>query len=182
MNTAKHRDPLLIAAKGIVWFFTIILSLVTVVILAGIPAAVIFQDQLMAEILKEGVTAGKEVIGAILLLLAGMAALLALAVYFLVLLRRIIDSVGQGDPFAPENGERLSRMGWIALVTQFVTIPVGGMALWLEEVIGDADSSIHVDGDFGLSVEGILLTLILFILARVFRHGTALRDDLEGTV
>ncbi len=26
------------------------------------------------------------------------------------------------------------------------------------------------------------LALLLFILARVFRHGAAMRDDLEGTV
>lgn len=182
METATRRDPLLMAAKGIVWFFTILLALVTVAILIGIPAVVVFQDNLMAELADEGLTVGKEVIGAILLLMAGMAALLALAVYFLVLLRRIIDSVGQGDPFAPENGDRLSRMGWIALATQFLTLPIGGIALWLEEEIGDASDKVNIDGDFGLSVEGVLLTLVLFILARVFRHGTAMRDDLEGTV
>ena len=27
-----------------------------------------------------------------------------------------------------------------------------------------------------------LLVVILFILARVFRHGAAMREDLEGTV
>lgn len=182
METATRRDPLLMAAKGIAWFFTILLALVTVAILIGMPAVVVFQDNLMAELAGEGLTVGKEAIGAILLLMAGMAALLALAVYFLVLLRRIIDSVGQGDPFAPENGDRLSRMGWIALATQFLTLPVAGIALWLEEQIGDASDKVNIDGDFGLSVEGILLTLILFILARVFRHGTAMRDDLEGTV
>ena len=36
--------------------------------------------------------------------------------------------------------------------------------------------------DAGLDIEGILLALILFILARVFRHGARMRDDLEGTV
>ena len=32
--------------------------------------------------------------------------------------------------------------------------------------------------DFG----GLILILTLFILARVFRHGAAMREDLEGTV
>lgn len=34
--------------------------------------------------------------------------------------------------------------------------------------------------DFSLS--SLFLSLTLFILARVFRHGAAMRDDLEGTV
>lgn len=182
MNAIKSRDPLLAAAKGLVWFFTILIGAVTLAVLIAIPAAIIFQGQIMAEIAKEGVSAGSEVIGAILLLLVCIAALLALAVYFLVLLRRIIDSVGEGDPFIPENGKRLARMGWITVASQLVIIPLGAMALWLEGVIGDSDSNIDVSSDFGLSFEGILLALILFILARVFRHGTAMRDDLEGTV
>ncbi|UUX98999.1 hypothetical protein [Sphingomonas sp. J315] len=33
-----------------------------------------------------------------------------------------------------------------------------------------------------MSFDSLVLALVLFILARVFRHGTALRDDLEGTV
>ena len=32
------------------------------------------------------------------------------------------------------------------------------------------------------SLSGILMVLVLFILARVFRHGAAMREDLEGTV
>ena len=36
--------------------------------------------------------------------------------------------------------------------------------------------------DAGLDVSGILLVVILFILARVFRHGTTMREELEGTV
>ena len=36
--------------------------------------------------------------------------------------------------------------------------------------------------DFGITLDGILLAVILFILARVFRQGAAMREDLEGTV
>jgi hypothetical protein len=31
-------------------------------------------------------------------------------------------------------------------------------------------------------LSGLLLVLVLFILARVFRVGAAMRDDLEGTI
>jgi len=38
----------------------------------------------------------------------------------------------------------------------------------------------NIDG--GLDGGSILLILILFILARVFREGARMRDELEGTV
>jgi hypothetical protein len=38
------------------------------------------------------------------------------------------------------------------------------------------------DVDFGLSFGGVLLALVLFILARVFRKGAEMRAELEGTV
>jgi hypothetical protein len=34
----------------------------------------------------------------------------------------------------------------------------------------------------GISFGGFLLALVLFILARVFRKGTEMREELEGTV
>ena len=36
--------------------------------------------------------------------------------------------------------------------------------------------------DFGFSGGGLLLMLVLFILARVFRRGAEMREELEGTV
>ena len=36
--------------------------------------------------------------------------------------------------------------------------------------------------DVGVSLGGVLLALILFVLARVFSQGAAMRDELEGTV
>ena len=39
-----------------------------------------------------------------------------------------------------------------------------------------------LDLDWSFSVTGWLAVLLLFVLARVFDHGTRMRDDLEGTV
>jgi len=36
--------------------------------------------------------------------------------------------------------------------------------------------------DTHMSLTGLLVGLVLLILARVFRHGAAMREDLEGTV
>ncbi len=67
-------------------------------------------------------------------------------------------------------------MGWLVIGMQAITLPVGLLARPIENLSG----SIHVNS--GVSLTAVSLALLLFILARVFRHGTALRDDLEGTV
>ena len=183
--TAK-RDPLLTAARLMLAAFIAVLGLVAAAIVLAIPVVLAFQGQVLAEIAAKGVKVGPEIIGAILIVLAGVAALLALGVYFFLLLRRIVLSVGVGDPFIPENAERLSRMGWLILAGQIASIPVGAMVLWIASLIEDtpAASHVHADvhSDFGFSFSGLLLMLVLFILARVFRCGTEMREELEGTV
>ena len=181
--TAK-RDPLLTAARLLLVALIGVLGVAGAAIVLAIPLVIGFQGRVIAEAATQGIKAGPELIGAILIVLAGVAALLALAVYFLVLLRRIVLSVGEGDPFIPQNAERLSRMGWAALIGQLASIPAGAMVLWIASLVGDRPG--HVDGDLhsdlGISVSGILLALVLFILARVFRRGAEMRDELEGTV
>ena len=54
------------------------------------------------------------------------------------------------------------------------------LATWIKAVSGEAANDIDVD--VGLDGGGILLILVLFILARVFRQGSAMREELEGTV
>jgi hypothetical protein len=92
------------------------------------------------------------------------------------LLRRLVDSVGEGDPFVPENARRLASMAWITLTVQGLSIGVATLIGWVEFATGP------LHGQFGFSLGGILLTLVLFILARVFRRGAAMREELEGTV
>jgi len=97
------------------------------------------------------------------------------------LLKRIVDTVGEGDPFVPENARRLTQMAWLSLGVQLAALPIGAIGLWIEEVTeGKGGADITVDS--GLSGNGLLLMLILFILARVFRQGAAMRAELEGTV
>lgn len=183
--TAK-RDPLLTAARLMLAAFIAALGAAAAAIVLAIPVTIVFQNYALAEIAREGVKVGPEIIGAILIVLAGIAALLALGVYFFVLLRRIVLSVGEGDPFIPENAERLSRMGWLILAGQIASIPVGAMVLWIAGLIEDSPAASHVradfHSDFGFSFSSLLLMLVLFILARVFRRGAEMREELEGTV
>ncbi len=178
----RHRDPLLAIAKAIIWFFTGVFAFAAAAVFIAAPTVLVMQDRVLSEMRSNGMTVDGGTIGAILLLLVGVAALLGLMVWFLVILRRIVDSVRDGDPFAPINAARLARMGWIALGGQLAAIPVGAMAMYLDSTIGDSRDKMHINADFGFDGGGILLVLILFILARVFRHGAAMREDLEGTV
>ncbi len=105
----------------------------------------------------------------------GLAAIVLIE-RFLSLLKQVIDSLPQGDPFVPENATRLERMGWLALAMQGLGLLAGIASTQL----GTMRDKMEIDVDF--SLEGIFLALLLFILARVFRKGTEMRDDLEGTV
>lgn len=177
----RPKDPLLLTAKIVLGFFIVLFGFVIAAIAIGIPAMLLNQGRILAAVAEEGVKVGPELFGALGLLLLCVAGFLALAIWFLVLLRRIVNTVGHGDPFVPENADRLSRMGWIVVGTQVLSIPAGAMILWLAEVFKEVDDA-HVDGEVGINGGAIVLILVLFILARVFRHGAAMRDDLEGTV
>lgn len=173
----RPKDPLLAAASGIALLGQGLSVVVAGATLIAAPALFFLRDQVLTALSSEAGHAmpGSTVV-AIALVLLLVAAMAACAFVFLRHLRRIIDSVGHGDPFAPLNARRLAAMAWLTLAIEGLSIPVGGIGQWLAATIKDATS------DFGISVGGVLLALILFILARVFREGARMRDDLEGTV
>ena len=104
--------------------------------------------------------------------------LLALAFKFALILLQIIDSVEAGDPFISPNADRLRSMGWLAVACQAILLAIISMALWF----GGHKERLVAEDAANMLVSGLVLTLVLFILARVFRLGTEMRDDLEGTV
>jgi hypothetical protein len=175
----RSDDPLLLSAKLIVGFAIGIMIFAMVMIGVGVLAlATVQRAELASEFAKVG--ASKNMIWLVALALAMAFGFLLLAVRFMTELFGIVDSVGTGDPFAPENGDRLSRMGWLALAVQGIALAIKGVVKAIEPYAAKAGEKI--DFDFDLDLAGVLLVLILFILARVFRHGAAMRADLEGTV
>lgn len=178
----KPNDLLLLAAKILTIFIQIILGLAAIAITIALPLMLIFQGEINAQIASEYSDAVGSfpaiTMAALLVIIVGM---MALAFLFFGKLRAIVGTVGEGDPFAPENAKRLSLMGWLMLGCQVLLIPLGGFALMLAKW---AEPMEHTDItiDAGFDIEGILLVIVLFILARVFKHGAAMREDLEGTV
>ena len=175
MSTRKS-DPLLVIAKIIVWFIIGVLAFAGFFVALGIPALAIFNGKVAAELAANN--APESLVWLIAGLLVAVLGLLALALQFFRLLLRIVNSVHEGDPFAPENGDRLSMMAWLMLAINILALPVAGLGAYIAKTAGAEPGTVDASFDFG----GLVLILTLFILARVFRHGSAMREELEGTV
>jgi hypothetical protein len=175
--TSKPKDPLLIAARLILIFMMGAMALAGVACAIGAVAVLAMHGTVVAELAKESIPA--EVAWAIAPLLALVIGAAAMGFYFFRHLHRIVGTVGEGDPFIPENAKRLSAMGWIVVGFHVLAIPLIGISTWVAKMAKEHDQ-LHLDGGFDLG--GILLILILFILARVFREGARMREELEGTV
>lgn len=179
----KSNDLLLLAGKVITLSLQGAMAIGATALIIGSGVVVFMQDTIAAEyIAKTGNPDAVFPLFALLgVMLIGLAFVAALFVFF-GKLRAIINTVGDGDPFQPANADRLNQMAWLMLAVQALVLPAIPLAVRLAEVgeeVGE-DLGIGLDGSFELN--GILMVIILFILARVFRHGAAMREDLEGTV
>lgn len=97
--------------------------------------------------------------------------IIPLAHVALTRLRAIVRTVTARDPFVKENARRLTRIAWTLLCIVLVDLAVG-LYILFDNPMSDRSSSIT----------SWLAVLLLFVLARVFDHGTRMRDELEGTV
>lgn len=180
--TSLTRDPLLAVSKGLLYFLMGALGIGAAACAVALPAILIMHDKVASAIAGELPSVpAPQFITAIAAVLVLAIALLALVFMILLLLKRIVDTVGEGDPFVPQNALRLTRMAWLSLVVQFVSLPLAGIGMWLERVADGDPVDVHVSNG-GLSGNGLLLVLVLFILARVFRKGAEMRAELEATV
>lgn len=176
--TTNSKDPLLIAGKIMTTLVMVIVGIVTVILIGVIPLLLIEQSEFAAAVIEGGGDSVTAALAASIVLLLLAAAVTAAAFYFFQLLGRIIDTVRDDDPFTLGNADRLTRMGWIALGFQIATFPIAALVAYLGAYVPAENLTV----DFDFSLTGVLLAIVLFILARVFKHGAAMREDLEGTV
>lgn len=168
------RDPLLAIVRLILGIAMVGVIASAVAFALAVPVVLVWHERTIAWVVGQG--APPETIWALALIPALTAVIAVLGFYFLRHLYRIIGTVGEGDPFVPDNAVRLQLMGWISVAVHVVAIPTAALAKWTQAVTRD----MHFQVDLPLA--GLFLALILFILARVFREGTRMREDLEGTV
>jgi hypothetical protein len=96
-----------------------------------------------------------------------------------VILKRLlamVETVRAGDPFVAANASRLQVIAWMLLALNVLGIMIGAIA----KLVSTPAHPLHINA--GFSINGWLAVLLTFLLARVFAEGTAMREDLEGTV
>ena len=101
------------------------------------------------------------------------ALLVPLAHLLLTRLREIVATVQEGDPFVAANARRLTGIAWALLAIQIVDLGFGIVSL---------SSGIEAISGWTFALTPWLAVLLLFVLARVFEHGTRMREELAATI
>ena len=86
-------------------------------------------------------------------------------------LRNIVETARAGDPFVPSNARQLNTIAWCLLALQVLDLGFGAVSLAADEPFV-----------WNFSLTGWIAVVLLFVLAKVFEHGTTMRDELAGTV
>jgi hypothetical protein len=118
-----------------------------------------------------------EVIGAAAMAVGAGVICIALIAWIFMLTARIIDTASHGDPFVTLNADRLNHIASLLLVIQVIGLALNTALGFFPDQIKN-----HVSLGFDVSATGILAALLIFVLAQIFRRGSEMRAELEGTV
>ncbi len=90
-------------------------------------------------------------------------------------LTAMIRDTQKGEAFSKANAARLTLIAWALLAINLIDLAYGQLSTWASAESGEY---------FGWSpsLTGWLAVPLLLVLARLFREGAAMRDDLAGTV
>ena len=85
------------------------------------------------------------------------------------------DATRAGAAFTSDNARRLRTIGWWLLATQVIDAGYGWLSFEMSRISGEV---------FGWqpSLTAWLAVLLLFVLARIFEQGAAMREELEQTI
>jgi hypothetical protein len=171
-----NRDRLIRGSRFVVRAALVVNRFLLVAFVVGLVVTWIFPAQSVALVLQpaRGVDELSALTGMRLLIVIGIVMCVATDRLF-VALAEVIASVSAGDPFIIANARRLQMIGWSLLVLQLLEIP-GGLLGRFYPSMGAAAPS----GTFDIG--GWISVLMVFVLSRVFAAGSAMRDELEGTV
>lgn len=164
-----RSDPLLLAARVLIFVFLAGLALTFVFGVVGFLASIAAGGK--ALFWNPELAAWPPVLGAILML--GALLMLAEAAWLVL---EMIAAVPAGEAFTASNIKRLERIAWLVIGLQIVGFIAGLLG---RPIAGDING---FDVGVSLSPGGLAVALLLFVLARVFRQGAAMQTDLEGTV
>lgn len=177
----NDKDWLLTVGKVMLIFAEIAFVFLLIAFVIGIVGLLTFaREKVLADLAAAGAPDGTFIAIVAMLVLVWLT--LSLCMLFVRQLRGVVESVGRGDPFEPANGIRLTRMAWYALGVQACQFAIGPILATYGRYASSIGGTDGIAARSDASLTALALAITLFILARVFRHGTALREDLEGTV
>lgn len=170
------RDRLIEGSRFVVKVALVVNRLLLAAFVVGLALSWLFPTQLVAAILQPGpgVDVHSALIGMRWLVLIGVV-MSAAADRIFVALTAVVASAAAGDPFIIANAHRLQTIGWSLLVLQLLEFPAGLLGRFYP-AMGSASPSGTVD------IAGWISVLMVFVLSRVFAAGSAMRDELQGTV
>ena len=181
----ETNDLVLKVTRGILIFSKWIMVLAIGVLAIIIPALPFTPDKILVEMGRPFVNPpGADALWMLAAILTVVIVILLIALFAINRLRKIVDSVGEGNPFTRINGVRLRGIGIAAFLIQLCGLIVGMLGTGLVAILGATKPGETVDMGFeaNISLSGILLVLLLIILARVFDRGAEMQEELEGTI
>jgi hypothetical protein len=174
-TVSPKPDPGALGASHILlWIFLVLNIGVGVLMVLALPASFVFEPQFLAFFSKKPPRIDPSWLMPTLRawIVAGLVMIAVVHIIFTRLLA-MVATVRAGDPFVPENAARLMTIAWCALSIELLRLLFGLFA----STMNAAGSNIPYD----YSLTGWLAVALTFVLARVFEHGTRMRDDL-GTM
>ena len=172
----KDHSTLLSTTRGLLWLMLVLVAVAFLFVVMSIAALVAMWPDIAVAAKNSQVFLDADAMRPQLFALLGiLAAVLAIAVYILRKLQALV-ATASNDPFVPANAARLRHIGWSLVAVQLLALPLGSIA----RSIAVPTSQFADMG--GISLNSILSILLAFVLAAVFERGTAMRDELEGTV
>lgn len=167
--------PALSASHALLVILRVLILGLLAILIASLPATFLFEPLLRDYYSsRPPLNAGQIIPPLRFAIVLGLPMLAAVHV-LLTRLLAIVETVRTGDPFVPQNADRMKTIAWCLLAIQLMGMGFSAMAERLRA--GGA----HVDSwDFSLT--GWVAVVLLFVLARVFEEGTRIRSDLEAMI
>ena len=163
--------------RGVVRLLTalVVLNILCILLFGGIVAgSFLFEDTLVAALAEDNPAGSAEatLVTMRIVMLIGLL-MVPLAHLLLTRLRAIVATVQDGDPFVAANARRLTAIAWALLGIQIVDLGFGIVSM---------TSDLDQEMPWSFALTPWLAVLLLFVLARVFEHGTRMRDELAATI
>lgn len=155
----------------------VVLNLISLFLIVAILAvSVLAEDTIREALLKSDPGLDPDrILTALRIVMAVGVAAVPIAHILLTRLKVMVETVRAGDPFVEANAARLLVIAWCLLGLQLCDLAFGAVRMTLA-------SKVEAVSGWTFSLTGWVAVALMFVLARVFAHGTRMRDELEGTI